>query len=430
MDSRRTVIRSLLATGRLTDAEAAIALADWRGIWARPEQVAPTGDWRTWLILAGRGWGKTRTLVEWIREQAESGIGPGAIVGRTAADVRDVLLDGPAGILATQSAVCPVTYEPSKRKVTWAHQITGKKTVALCFSAEKPDQLRGPQHAWAACDELAAWQYLPETWSNLQLGLRLGQRPRVAIATTPRPLPLLQQMLSQSDTRVTRGRTRDNEANLAPDFIAAIERQYAGTRIGRQELDGELILDFPGALWSHTDIEAAYWAGPLPPMQRIVIGVDPSGSSDEKGNLQGIVACGLGADNLFYVLADRSQSAKPHEWARVVANLFAELKADRVVAEANFGGAMVESVLRQAAPNLPITLVNASKGKHLRAEPIAALYEQGRVRHVPGLRELEYQMALITGTKYEGGGSPDRLDAMVWAMTELAQSSQPRIRRL
>ena len=430
MESKRAAIRSLLAAGRLTDAEAALALADWRGIWARPEQVAPDGDWRTWLILAGRGWGKTRTLVEWIREQAEAGIGPGAIVGRTVADVRDVILDGPAGILATQSAVCPAAYEPSKRRVTWTHQITGKKTFAICFSAEQPDQLRGPQHAWAACDEMAAWSYLTETWSNLQLGLRLGKKPRVAIATTPRPLPLLQQMLEQPNTQVTRGRTRDNAINLAPDFIAAIEQQYAGTRIGRQELEGELILDFPGALWSHATVEAAYYKGALPPMERIVIGVDPSGTSDEKGNLQGIIACGLGNDGFFYVLADRSQSASPQVWASVVARLFDELKADLIVAEVNFGGEMVQSVLRQAGPDLPIEVVTASRGKQIRATPIAQIYEQGRVRHVPGLRELEYQLTLMTSTGYEGAGSPDRLDAMVWAMTELSKSAQPRIRRL
>lgn len=389
---------------------------EWRA-WARPDQIAPPGDWTTWLISAGRGWGKTRTGAEWIRGEVEAGrAGRIALVAETAADARDVMVEGQSGLLA----VCPPwsrpTYEPSKRRLTWPSGAT-----ATLFNAVEPDQLRGPQFDCAWCDELAKWRYAQEAWDQLQFGLRLGERPRQVVTTTPRPIPLVRALLKDARTEVTRGRTLDNAANLAASFLTAITERYGGTRLGRQELEAELLDDVPGALWTRAMIDKARSAGSVPDMQRIVVGVDPSGTSGEDGGDSiGIVIAGKGVDGLGYVLGDWTCKLSPAGWGRRTVEAAARFKADRIVAERNFGGAMVESVIRTADSAAPVRLVDASRGKIIRAEPIAALYEQGRIRHIgDSLEHLEDQMCAMTGDGYVGEGSPDRVDAAVWALTDL-----------
>lgn len=400
------------------EAEKAEALRfDW-SLHGRPDQHAPSGAWRTWLILAGRGWGKTRTGAEWVRDQVmRRGARRVALVARTAADVRDVIVEGESGLLAISPPSERPTWEPSRRRLTWPNG-----AIATTYSADVPDQLRGPQHDRAWADELAAWQY-PDAWTQLLLGLRLGDDPRVVVTTTPRPTPIIRELLSASTTHVTRGRTLDNAANLAPQFLDAIVRQYEGTRLGRQELDGEVLDDNPGALWKRSAIDAAR-VRVAPDLRRIVVGVDPAVSANAQSDETGIVACGVGFDGRFYVLDDASGRYSPDQWASRVASLYRSTKADRIVVEVNQGGDLVTSTLRTVDRSLPITTVHAKRGKALRAEPIAALYEQGRVSHVGSLATLEDQM-----TAWDPSGdaaSPDRIDALVYALSALANPSAPR----
>jgi phage terminase large subunit-like protein len=387
----------------------------WR-VQARPEQREPPGDWLTWLILAGRGWGKTRTGTEWVHRHAIMGTASRiALVAPTAADVRDVLVEGPSGFLSIASNSTRPTWEPSKRRLEWPNGAT-----ATCFSAEEPERLRGPQHDLAYLDELATWPH-PEALDMLNLGLRVGIRPRKLITTTPRPSKMLKAIIDDPSTVITRGRTVDNAKNLAPSFISSIMNRYAGTRMGRQEIDGELLLDVQGALWTRDMLDHANGAWKLPDMKRVVVAVDPSGTrgQEDGGDSVGIVVAGLGADGLGYVLADRTCKLSPDGWGRAAVNAYREFKADRIVAERNFGGAMVEHVIRTVDRNVSYREVTASRGKIARAEPIAALYEQNRVRHVGLFAELEDQMAAMTGDGYSGDGSPDRCDALVWALSEL-----------
>lgn len=443
MQSSRS-LRSLPAdqlaafVAELTDLEASVLVHDWN-VWARDDQLPPPGDWRNWVILAGRGWGKTRTGAETVRAWAEQGIGPIALVARTAADARDVMVEGPAGILAISPPWFRPIYEPSKRRLTWPNGV-----IATTFSADEPDLLRGPQHAAGWLDELAAWGFLEEALSNFEFGLRLGEQPRVVITTTPRPLPALRRLMRDPRTVLTRGRTLDNADNLAADFIRAIEAKYAGTRLGRQELEGELLEDVPGALWTRDMLEAAKTGErfELDAFDRIVIAIDPSGSSgQDEGDRQGIVAAGrLKATKRFVVLADWSCKLRPEGWALRAYRLYQALKADRIVAEKNFGGDMVAAIFRTLTAEdgdpidvPPVKLVTASRGKSVRAEPISALYEQGRVVHAPmiaapddirplgaGFTELEDELANLTRDGFVGDGSPDRADALVWALTELS----------
>ena len=427
----------------LSEAEAAALNYDW-GFWARDNQLAPPGDWLTWLLLAGRGFGKTRTVCEWLRGKAEAGVGPLAIVGRTSADVRDVLIEGPAGLLAVSPPWFKPIWEPSKRRVTWPNGVT-----ATTFSAEQPDQLRGPQHAAAIADEIAAWPYYEETWSNLLFGLRLGANPQVAAATTPRPLPMIRDLLRDPDCVTTRGKTRDNAGNLSPKAVALLEKRFAGTRLGRQELDGELLDDLAGALWTramldgaHTNFRAWGEPGAADAFERIVVGVDPSGTKGkerDEGDPIGIVVAGkLRGQERYVLLEDLTCQERPEEWGRRVAQASQRWQADRIVAEANYGGDMVRAVIAIAAPGSAIDLVTASRGKHVRAEPISALYEQSKVAHARiesagrGWTDLEDELAQFTGAGYQGGPSPNRADAAVWALTSLAfgGAPEPRILRL
>jgi phage terminase large subunit-like protein len=413
--SRARLTEIVAELKRREEARATALRFDWRRN-ARPEQLQPDGAWRRWLLLAGRGFGKTRVLSETLREWATSGRYVRiALVARTAADVRDVLVEGQSGILAVSPNGERPLWEPSRRRLTWPNG-----AIATTYSAEEPDQLRGPQHDAALADEVAAWSR-PDTWDQLTMGLRLGTDPRVVIATTPRPTPLIRSLLTAPGTIVTRGRTRDNFANLAPGVVADLEARYAGTRLGRQELDGEVLDDNPGAMWMRESIDAAR-VRTEPQLRRVVVGVDPAVTSNASSDETGIVVAGIGHDRRFYVLADYSGRYSPDQWASRAVEAYRTHKADRIVAERNQGGDLVERTLRTVDRNAAITTVHAMRGKALRAEPIAALYEQARVSHVGALSMLEDQMTAWDPAS--DARSPDRVDALVYALTELSGSNR------
>ena len=416
---------------KLSDAEKAQLLYDW-GIWARTEQLAPPGDWRIWIIMAGRGFGKTRAGAEWVRETVrrnpEARI---ALVGATIDEVRRVMVEGDSGVMAIAPPGQQPNFEPSLKRLTWPGG-----AQAFLYSAAEPEALRGPQHSHAWCDEIAKWDNVADRatrlWDNLIMGLRLGERPRVLATTTPRPAVLLRRLVEQAsdDTIVTTGTTYDNASNLPTRFLTEMRRDYAGTALGRQELEGALLSDVEGALWTRELLDRVRKPGLGDPLKRVVVGVDPPASA--AGDECGIVVCGLTELGKGRVLADASVAkARPERWAKAVAKAAHNWNADRVVAEANQGGAMVESVLRAADIALPVKLVHATRSKAARAEPVAALYEAGRVEHGGLFPALEDQLCgLMAGGGYEGPGrSPDRADALVWAMTELmlARRSRPRI---
>jgi predicted phage terminase large subunit-like protein len=416
IDSRRELATRI---ARLTDKQARELeeelRRDWSR-WARANQLPPAGDWRTWLLLAGRGFGKTRTGAETVRAFVESGRATRvALVAPTAADARDVMVEGESGILAISPPWARPHYEPSKRRLTWPNG-----ALATLYSADEPERLRGPQHDLAWADELGSWRY-PTAWDMLMLGLRLGRDPRAIVTTTPKPSRLIRELVKNPTTSITRGSTYDNRANLAPAFIEQIISKYEGTRLGRQELYADLLEDVPGALWSRDIIDAARATEPLPDMRRVVVAIDPAVTSGEDSDETGIIVAGLGQDGLAYVLADRSCRASPDTWAQRAIDAFDEYKADRVIAEVNNGGDLVENVLRTVRARVPYKAVHASRGKRVRAEPVAALYEQGRVKHALDSPALEDQMA--TFVPDNSSGSPDRVDALVWALTELMLAS-------
>jgi phage terminase large subunit-like protein len=394
------------------------------GYAARAAQWPPDGDWATWLILAGRGFGKTRAGAEWVRMQAEAHPKARiALVATSYHEARAVMVEGESGLLAIEPDKERIRFEPANRRVVWANE-----AQALLFSAGEPESLRGPEHQFAWCDEIGKWPKGMEAWDNLMMGLRSGSHPRVVATTTPRAVPLVRKLIGEAGTVVTRGRSADNAAHLAPAFLVRMAETYAGTRFGRQELDGELIEDIEGALWSRADIEACR-VREAPALVRVVIGVDPPAGAGASSDACGIVVAGVDADGCAYVLADASvQGVGPERWARAVADAAERWGADRVVAEANNGGAMVESVLLAADGGLPVRRVHASHGKVARAEPVQALYARGRVFHVGGFPELEDEMCgLMLGGGYEGPGrSPDRADALVWALTELLLTKRGR----
>ena len=393
-------------------------LHDWR-FWARPEQLPPPGDWRTWLILTGRGWGKTRTGAEWVRAQVRSGAaGRIALVAPTAADARDVMVEGESGILSLGPDAERPKYEPSRRRLTWPNG-----ALATLYSADEPERLRGPQHDAAWCDELAAWRYMQDAWDMLMFGLRLGDNPRVVVTTTPKPKALLKTLLKDPHTHATRGSTYDNLPNLAPQFAEQILKRYKGTRLGRQELSGELLEDVEGALWTRAIIDGAR-VEDAPDLSRIVVGVDPAVTSGEDSCETGIVVAGQCGED-FYVLADWSGRMTPEQWARRAVNAYHEFSADRVIGEVNNGGDLVESVIRNSDRNVAYSAVHASRGKAKRAEPIEALYEQGRVHHVGQFATLEDQMCSFVPQDADASNSPDRMDALVWALTDLSSTSEP-----
>jgi predicted phage terminase large subunit-like protein len=404
--------------GKLADA---LADGGWRSK-ARASQLPPPGAWHGWMILAGRGFGKTWVGANYTNELAET-VSRIALIGATAADVRDTMIEGESGILRTAPAWFRPTYEPSKRRVTWPN---GSEAVA--FSAEESDRLRGPQFGFGWLDELAAMQNAQATWDMFQFGLRVGTNPRWLVTTTPRPIRLIKDLVTREDVRLVVGSTFENSANLAPPFLEAIRKRYENTRLGRQELNAELLEDVAGALWSRAMIDEAALKTPLPDMARVVVAVDPSGTAGamDEGDSIGIVVAGKGVDGKAYVLADRTCKLSPDGWGRRAVAAYQEFKADRIIAEKNYGGAMVEHVIRMVDRTVSYREVTASRGKVARAEPVAALYEQGRVKHAHSFPELEDEMCAMTSDGYAGDGSPDRCDALVWALSELmVQAIEP-----
>ncbi len=390
---------------------------DWRAL-ARPNQLPPPGDWSIWLQLAGRGFGKTWSGSNWVCEQVEKhGARRIALVAPTAGDARDVMAEGASGIMSVCHDWARPTFEPSKRRLTWPNG-----AIATLYSADEPERLRGPQHDAAWCDELGAWRYADEAWNMLMLGLRVGKRPRCAATTTPRPTKLLKALVAREgqDVVISRGSTLENAANLAPTFLSTIVARYEGTRLGRQELNGELLDDTPGALWQRDWIDELRVEA-APELRRVVVAIDPAVSSNEGSDETGIVVAGVGRDGHGYLLDDLSGRYAPHEWAQRAIEAYHRHKADRIIAEVNQGGAMVEATIRVVDPKVSYKSVHASRGKVTRAEPVAALYEQKKVHHVGAFPELEDQCCSFCSDfdRAKSGYSPDRLDALVWALTEL-----------
>ena len=403
----------------LTEEEANELLYDWK-FWARPKQLPPGGDWYVWLILAGRGFGKTRTGAELVRLWQEQGYNRFALIGQTPGEVRDVMIEGESGILAISTPWNMPVYEPSKRKLTWPNG-----AYALTFSGENPEQLRGPQHEKAWVDELAKLKYPQETWDNLEFGLRLGNNPQVAVTTTPKPIKLVRELLKDKQTHVTSGSSYENIGNLAPAFIQRIISKYEGTRLGRQELYAEVLEDVEGALWKSKQLEDLR-VTEHPELKRIVVGVDPSVTNEEGSDETGIIVAGVDINGQGYVLDDASLKDSPDRWARAAVTAYNKNSADRIIGEANNGGDLIEIVIRTVDNKVSYKKVHASRGKLTRAEPIAALYEQGKVHHVGLFPNLEDEMcSWVPGMK-----SPNRIDALVWALTELMLDSapEPRVR--
>jgi phage terminase large subunit-like protein len=403
----------------LTQWEAEQLLYDWEA-WARPNQLPPPAEWYIWLLLSGRGFGKTRVGAELVIKWAKAGYSPIALVGKTKADVRDTMIElGESSILKVSPPWFKPEYEPSKRRVTWPNGV-----VAVIYSGDEPDELRGPQHAKAWVDELAKFKYAEEAWDNLMFGLRTGDKPQAVVTTTPRPIKIIKDIIKDPGTVVTRGHTLDNKANLAPTFLKYILDKYQGTRLGRQELDGEILDDNPGALWKRGQIDALR-ARQCPTLMRVAVGVDPEASNTEDSAETGIIVagCAMVNDKLHgYVLDDLSIRESPNKWAMAAVTGYYKHKADTIVAEVNQGGDMVESTIHVADPDVPVKKIHASRGKFTRAEPVSALYEQGRVHHIGFFPDLEDQLCEWV----PGNTSPDRLDALVHVLTELMlQESEP-----
>ena len=432
----QSALTRLLSTYSAPDIEALCALWELNG---RADQLPPPcarngGPWMQWVVMGGRGAGKTRTGAEWVRGLAlglsgfaSKPVGRIALIGETMADVRDVMVEGVSGLLSVHGRERPV-WEPSRRRLQWSNG-----AMAQCFSAEDPESLRGPQFECAWLDELAKWRHDQECFDMLQFGLRLGDHPRQVITTTPRPTLLLKRLLSDPRSAVSRARTIDNSANLAPDFFRSVVARYAGTRLGRQELDGEMIEDRADALFTRAMIEAQRCEA-APPLKRIVVAVDPPASSHKRADKCGIIAAGMDEDDVIYILADATLgAARPAAWAEAAVALYHRLEADALVAEVNQGGDMVGAVIAECDASVPVRKVRATRGKYLRAAPVAQLYEQGRVRHVGALPELEDEMCAFGPGGLPNGRSPDRLDALVWAVSELALRARhqgPQLRRL
>lgn len=408
-------------------------------LFARDDQLPPAkaqgGEpWTTWLVMGGRGAGKTRTGAEWVRGLAmgmppfaDAPVGRIAIVAETQNDLREVMVDGISGLRAIHPDAQRPSWNASRRRLEWPNG-----AIAQGFSAEDPESLRGPQFEAAWCDEIAKWRYAEATFDMLQFGLRLGNNPRQVITTTPRPIPLLRRIAADALTALSHAPTRANAANLSPGFLARIVGRYAGTALGLQELDGLFIEERADALFPRSTIEAAR-ISQKPDAHRIVVAVDPP-AGGKRGGRCGIIVAGKSDAGLVMILEDCSlESARPEIWAARAIDAYQRHEADMLVAEVNQGGEMVQSVLAAIDPSVPVTSVRAKRGKHVRAEPVAALYAQGRVKHVGAFPALEDEMAAFGADGLANGRSPDRLDALVWAVTHLAlegEAGAPRVRRL
>ncbi|WP_119840818.1 DNA-packaging protein [Pseudooceanicola algae] len=403
--------------------------------WALPHQLPPEGDWRTWIIMGGRGAGKSRAGSEWVRAQVEGAgpLDPGrcrriALVGETIDQVRDVMIFGDSGIMACSPPDRRPDWQASRKRLVWPNG-----AEAQVYSAHEPEVLRGPQFDGAWLDELAKWKKAQDTWDMLQFALRLGDDPRVCVTTTPRNVGVLKTLLASPSTAVTQAPTEANRANLAESFLEEVRSRYAGTRLGRQELDGIMMSDAEGALWTEAMLVAAQ-VDTLPELTRVIVAVDPPVTGHEGSDECGIIVAGVicrgdARDWRAYVIEDASVSAaSPMQWAEAAIAAMERHGAERIVAEVNQGGDLVEAVIHQVDPMAPVKKVRAARGKAARAEPVAALYEQGRVRHLRGLGQLEDQLVQMTMRGWEGAGSPDRLDALVWALHDLMISAQPRNR--
>ena len=404
---------------------------DWE-LLARDDQIAfnlPIPDWQIWLLMGGRGSGKTRAGAEWIRAQvADKGCRHIALVAPSLADAREVMLAGESGLLNIGFPSERPKFISSRRRLEWPNGAVGH-----IYSAEDPDSLRGPQFDAAWADEFCAWSYPEDTLSNLRFALRLGQETRLVVTTTPKPIAALKDLLKQPKIIVSRARTYDNAPHLAPSFLAAMETSYGGTQLGRQELDGDLITDHAGALWTRDLIEKCRREA-VPELQRIIVAIDPPASTGPKADRCGLVVAGLAVEDgeaHVYILQDASvQGLSPEAWAQRAVGLYHEWHADCVLAEVNQGGDMVKTILHQCDQNVPVATVHARRGKTARAEPVAALYEQGRVFHTQRFDALEDEMVLIGSAAMKH--SPDRLDALVWAVHELILKTRaiPRVRQL
>lgn len=401
----------------MSENEALNILYNW-SVWGRDKQQEPLGDWRTWLVLAGRGFGKTRTGAETIRKYIESNkFGRIALVGATAADVRDVMVEGESGIINISPPWFKPIYEPSKRRITWPNG-----AIATLFSAEEPDRLRGPQVAAAWCDEICAWRYDEDTWDNLMFGLRLGNNPKCIVTSTPKPTKLLKEIIRSTTTALTKGTTYENKSNLAKSFFTEIISKYEGTRIGRQELMAELLEDTVGALWNRKILDDGR-VKVAPELKRIIVSVDPAATSKKSSNETGIIVLGLAANQEGYILDDLSVRGTPEEWAKISVEAYNKYRADRIIAESNQGGEMVSYTIKTIDDKVPVKLIHASRGKYTRAEPVSSLYSQNKVHHVGSLGVLEDQLC----TWVQGEESPDRLDALVHGVTELMLNQRPTV---
>lgn len=430
------------ALSKLTKSQIEELQYTWE-FWARPEQIPPKGDWNTFLALAGRGWGKTKAAAEWVRGKVKEGHKRIAYVCATNADIEKVFVKGESGILnccwsedRNHKGVkigMPV-WSPTKRSLTWYENgDPSKKELAtvLCFSAEEPDRLRGPQFSCAACDELCAWNKDEETWSMLQFCLRLGKHPQVFIATTPKPTKVIRTLLKDDKTVVVRGSTFDNAENLAESYLEQVKRLYEGTRLGRQELYAEVLEEAEGALWTHDILESCKVSrSEVPDLTRIVVSIDPAVTANKESDETGLIVAGIDVNGHCYVLGDYTFKGSPQQWALKAIELYHQFEADRIVAEVNQGGDMVKTTIHGEDPTVPFRPVRASRGKYARAEPVSALYERGLVHHVrdyeegAGLEQLEVQMT--TWDPLGSIGSPDRIDSLTWAITDLALKGYAR----
>lgn len=419
----------------LKSEEADALLYDW-GFWARPDQLPPGGDWLFWLMLAGRGSGKTRAGAEWVAQRVRHGARWIGLIGQTVGDVRDVMVEGPAGIMAVHHPNERPMYEPSKRRLSWPNG-----AQASTFSGDSPDQLRGPQFDTVWADEPAKWKYPTRAWDNMELGLRLGDDPRGCATTTPRAIPLIRRLVADPDVHLTRASTYANLGNLAPRFIQRVLKRYEHTRLGRQELYAELLDDVAGALWTREMLDR-HRVDRAPALRRIAVGVDPQGKKDatrqareaiegdENENPQGltetgVIVSGEAADGEMYVLDDQSGYYSPKEWGEAVVQTYHDHRADWVVAEANYGGDMVAHTVNVVDKNVNVQLVHATRGKTVRAAPVVALYEQGRVHHVGQYPELEDEQC--TWVDEPGQLSPNRMDALVWSIWKLQMEDDERV---